>query len=65
MHKFGSKTLQGIFVGYDQKAGGDWIGDYLIADWEEIVESDTAREIHVHRVREINVCLIGNNTILL
>ena len=59
LRKFGSKTLNGVFVGYDQRAGGNWRGDYLVADWDEIEQAETAREIHVHRVKEINVCLLN------
>ena len=29
----------------------------MIADWDEIEQGETAREIHVHRVKEINVRL--------
>ena len=53
----GSKTLSGVFVCYDQRAGRNWSGDYLIADWDEIEQAETSREIHVRRVKEINVCL--------
>jgi hypothetical protein len=59
LHKFGSKTFQGVFVGYDQRAGGQWSSYYLVADWDEIEQADTARETHVHRVKEINVCLLN------
>ena len=54
LHKYGDKTLQGIFIGYDQRAGGDWSGDYLVVDWEEREQADNAREVHVKRVKEIN-----------
>jgi hypothetical protein len=36
LHGFGNKTLDGIFLGYQQQAGGGWSGDLLILDWEEI-----------------------------
>ena len=29
--------------------------DYLIADWDEIEQAGTAREIHVHRVKPRNL----------
>ena len=58
LHKYGSKTLSGIFVGYDQKAGGDWSGDYLVADWEEIEQAECAREVHVQRIKEINKVML-------
>ena len=52
LHKYGDKTLPGIFVGYAQLAGGQWQGDYLVAEWSEIENADTAREIHVHQIKE-------------
>ena len=54
LHKYGNKTLQGIFIGYDQRAGGDWSGDYLVVDWQELEQADNARDVHVKRVKEIN-----------
>ena len=53
LEKYGEKTLPGIFVGYHQLAGGQWSGDFLVADWEQIGEVDTAREINLRRVKEI------------
>ena len=35
-HQLGSKVLSGIFLGYDQKAGGGWSGDLLVADWDQM-----------------------------
>ena len=35
LHTFGAKTLSGAYVGYDQKASGD----YLVADWKEIEQT--------------------------
>ena len=32
VHEFGSKMLQGIFVGYHQGSGGSWSKDVLVAD---------------------------------
>ena len=53
-HKYGNKTLSGVFIGYDQRAGGDWSGDYLVVDWEELEQAGNAREVHVKRVKEVN-----------
>ena len=53
------KNHQRVFVGYDQRAGGNWSGDYLIADWDAIEQAEDARKIRVHRVKEINVCLVS------
>ena len=52
---YGNKTLSGIFVGYDQHAGGDCSGDYLVVDWDELDHADSAQEVHVKRIKEINV----------
>ena len=39
-HKFGDKLLAGIFMGYDQRAGGGWSGDLLVVDWEELENAE-------------------------
>ena len=49
MHKFGSKVLPGIFIGYHQKHGGTWSGDMLVADWEQIENAENSRDIYVKR----------------
>ena len=43
LHKCGAKTLPlpGVFVGYHQLAGGQWSGDLLVADQEEIEEIES------------------------
>ena len=38
--------LSGVFIGYDQRAGRDWSGDYLVVDWEELEQAENAREVH-------------------
>lgn len=37
---FASKLLQGIFVGYEQQAGGGCSGDLLIVNSEEVQNSE-------------------------
>jgi hypothetical protein len=54
LRKYGNKTLSGVFIGYDQRAGGDWSGDCLVVDWEELEQAENAREVHVKRVKEVN-----------
>ena len=49
LSKFGTKVLQGVFLGYHQRAGGAWTGDLLFADWSQIEEAENARDIHVKR----------------
>ena len=51
LHKYGSKVLSGIFMGYSQQAGGTWSGDLLIADWEELEKADHVSEITMKRFK--------------
>ena len=48
--KYGAKTLSGIFVGYDQQAGGSWSGDFLVADWDDLESAENAASITLKRV---------------
>ena len=48
-NKLGEKLLSGIFVNYDQRAGGAWSGDVYIADWEQIQEAETIHDIYPRR----------------
>ena len=50
LHTYGRKVLSGIFMGYHQKAGGAWNGDILIADWEEIENLESPRDIHLKQI---------------
>lgn len=45
LHKFGSKMLSGIFVRYEQQAGGEWSGNLIIIDWDEIENADAVCDI--------------------
>ena len=49
--------LSGIFVGYDQRAGGSWSEDIRIVDWDELEQAETAGEVHVKRIawKEVTV----------
>ena len=58
VHKFGDKTLSGVFIGYAQQAGGGWSGDLIIADWEEIENADTASEIYPKRFKAAEITVI-------
>ena len=44
-----------------KKAGGDWRGDYLVVDWEELEEAEHAREVHINRVEEVNKLTLNGN----
>ena len=46
LHKFGSKMLSGVFVGYEQRAGSGWSGNLLIVDWDEIENTDAVCDIY-------------------
>ena len=50
VHEFGSKMLQGIFVGYHQGSGGGWSRDIVVADWDHIENAEQVSDIHVKRV---------------
>ena len=49
LHQFGSKVLQGIFLGYALHAGRIWKGDTMVADIEEL-EPVGASEIYAKRL---------------
>ena len=49
IHQLGKKVLPGLFFGYALYAGGNWKGDVLIADLEELETMD-ASEIYSERL---------------
>ena len=55
IHKFGSQTILGIWVGYDQATGGGWSGAYRIIDQEEVENGENASDIDVKRIKEVIV----------
>ncbi len=59
VHEFGSKMLQGIFVGYQQDSGGGWSKDLLVADWDQIENAEHVSEIQTKRFhyKEVDVML--------
>ena len=48
-HKYGSKKLEGIFMGYSQRSGGSWDGDVYIADLHQIHNANSIHEIYPKR----------------
>ena len=38
--------LQGIFLGYEQKVGGGWSGNFIVADWGDIENADAPCDIY-------------------
>ena len=61
VHKYRSKMLQGIFLGYYQQAGGGWSGDLLFADSEQIDEAESVSDIWVKRLKAQEVIPVKKN----
>jgi hypothetical protein len=55
LHQFGSKVLSGIFVGYDQQAGGGWSGDLLVVDWDQVEIAEHFNDIYIKRFKAAEV----------
>ena len=51
LHKFSAKTLQGIFMGYYQQAGGGWSGDLFIIDIDELEEAEDAADVYIKKLK--------------
>ena len=51
LKKFGSRMLQGVFVGYHFHSGGQWSGDYLVVDADAYRKSYERNSTYVHRVK--------------
>ena len=49
IHQFGKKVLPGLFLGYALYAGGNWKGDIMVADIEELETMD-ASELYSKRL---------------
>ena len=47
LHGMAEKKLEGIFVGYEQQAGGGWTDKLLIADIDEIREAKTVSSVNI------------------
>ena len=47
-HPFAKKIFKGLFIGYDQRPGGSWSGDYWIVDEATLSSADS-----VHNVRPL------------
>ena len=60
IHQFGKKVLPGLFLGYALYAGGNWKGDVLIADLEELETMD-ASEIYSKRLNAKEVIFPKEN----
>ena len=64
VEKFGNKLLSGIFVNYDQRAGGGWTGDVYVADWEQIENAHSIHDITPtrHNAKEVFPAKLGGNS---
>ena len=62
LHEFGPKLLPGIFLGYALHAVGIWKGDILVADIEELEQTD-ASELHARRLnaKKVLTLMKGEN----
>ena len=54
-HRFGVKMLPGLFLGYEQQAGGGWSGDLWIVDQEEIAKAEHSYEVYPKRLKAAEV----------
>ncbi len=51
LHQMSQKTLPGLFMGYEQQAGGGWSGDLLVVDWEELEKANNVNLVHIKRFK--------------
>ena len=58
LHQFGVKTLKGIFIGYEQQAGGGWSKDLLFIDTEELEAAEFVSDVSVKRMRNQEVLAV-------
>lgn len=49
-HRYGNKTLPGIFVGYKEDAGGRWSGELKIVDVEELSTAADIEHVYVKHI---------------
>ena len=51
----GSKTIPGVFIGYHVNPGGEWGGDYLVADLAYFRQDHdaTRSKVKIHRINEV------------
>jgi len=61
VHKFSSKLLSGMFVGYDQRAGGSCSGDLYVIDTEEMESAEHVSDIYLKRFNHKEVHVVKIN----
>ena len=61
----GEKKLPGIFLGYEQHAGGGWSEDVWILDWENVENAETVSDITPKRFKfpEVHAWHVEGHTI--
>ncbi len=54
-NSFGSKTIEGIILGYHVQSGGFRNGDYIVADYEPFKKACDVLEskVDIHRIKEV------------
>ena len=64
LRQFGPGVLPGVFLGYALHAGGIWKGDIMVADIEELDQTD-ASELHARMLnaKEVLTPMKGDNCI--
>ena len=60
IHQFGKKVSPGLFLGYAVYAGGNWKGDIMVADIEELETMD-ASEIYSQKLNAKEVIFPKEN----
>ena len=61
LHQLGKKMLSGIFLGYEQQAGGGWSGDLMVADWQQIETAGLRSDIHINRFKAEEIEVVKRN----
>ena len=62
-HQFGNKLLSGIFMGYEEHAGGGWAGDLHILDWEELDNASHISQLKLKRLKADEVFPISTSVV--
>ena len=57
--KFDSRGTHGIFLGHYLQPGGEWKGDFLVADMEEFEQDSMREKCHIFRVKEVSMVADG------
>ena len=57
LHQMAEKTLQGIFAGYKQQAGGGFSGELIILDWDNLNEANTVGQVYERSIPHTEVFL--------